>query len=112
MSNQITLTSDQKIAVGVSILDKGGEVIASLADMPGYTVKIESSNTDILGVTMREDGLNADLSTDGIGKANLTVSTTDENGNHLADSPDVTEITIGNAKPGKQNVTFGAPEPE
>lgn len=113
MGNAITLTSDQKIPVGVTILDKGGEAYASMDDMPaGYEVTFESSDPDVIGVHEREDGLNADLSTDNIGTSTLTVSVKGPDGTHLAGSPDTTEITVRNAEPGSANVTFGAPEQE
>jgi len=113
MSQPQTMTSDQKLPVGVTILDAGGEPFASLADMPeGYEVSFESSNPEVVGVTVRPDELNADLSSDGIGTATITVSVKDPEGNHLEGSPDETIVTVAHAAPGAANITFGAPEPE
>jgi len=112
MSQPQTMTSDQKLAVGVTILDKGGEAYASIDEASGFTVTFESSNTTVLGVVVRPDGLNADLSSDDIGTSTLTITATRPDGTHLIGSPDMTEITVKNAAPGAINVTFGAPEPE
>lgn len=110
MGNPITMTSDQKIPVGVTILDKGGEIFATVP--PGHTVTFESSDPSVVGVTVRPDGLNADLSSDNIGVSTVTVSALKPDGTHLGGSPDVTEITVAHAEPGSANITFGAPEPE
>jgi hypothetical protein len=113
MSQPITMTSDQKLAVGVTILDKGGEAFPTFEDLPaGYQVTFESSDPSKVGVTVRPDGLNADLSSDDVGKSTITVSVIKPDGTHLTGSPDATEITVKNAEPGNANITFGAPEPE
>lgn len=113
MANPQTMMSDQKIPVGVTLLDKGGEAYATLADLPaGSSVTIESSNPTVVGVTMRPDGLNADLSSDDIGTATITITALKPDGSHWGGSPDVTTVNVVHAEPGNVNVTFGAPEPE
>lgn len=113
MSNPITMTSDQRLPVGVTILDAGGEAFEHFDDLPeGYVVEFKSSNPDVVGVTVRPDGLNADLSSDDVGTSTLTVTVKDPNGNNLPGTPDETVITVAHAAPGSANVTFGAPEPE
>lgn len=110
MASPVTLVSDQKLAIGVTILDKGGEPFASVpAD---HTVTFASSDPSIVGVAVRPDGLNADLSSDGIGVATITVSAQKSDGTHLAGSPDTLEVTVIHAEPGAMNLTVGAPEPE
>jgi len=110
MANPITMTSDQKLAVGVTILDKGGEAFATVP--PNHAVSFTSSDPSVVGVTVRPDGLNADLSSDNIGTSEVIVSVTKPDGTHLIGSPDATMITVANAEPGSANITFGAPEPE
>jgi hypothetical protein len=110
MASPITLVSDQKVAIGVTILDKGGEPFAS--PPPGTTVTFESSNPSIVGVVVRPDGLNADLSSDDIGVSTITVSAIKGNGTHLEGSPDTLEVTVVNAEVGTMTLTVGAPEPE
>lgn len=110
MAQPITMTSDQKLAVGVTILDKGGEIFETAP--PGYTISFESSDPSIVGVTVRPDGINADLSSDNIGTSTITVTVLKPDGAHLGGSPDSTEITVAHAEAGQANVTFGAPEPE
>jgi hypothetical protein len=110
MASPVQLVSDQKLPIGVTILDKGGEPFAS--PPPGTTVTFESSDPTIVGVTVRPDGLNADLSSDNIGVATITVSAVKGNGTHLQGSPDTLEVTVINAEPGSMNLTVGAPEPE
>lgn len=112
MSAKQTMTSDQKLPVGVTILDKGGERYNHVNELPpGSVVSIVSSNPSVVGVTMREDGLNADLSSDDIGTAEITIDVVID-GEHLAGVPDVTEVEVIHAAPGSANVTFGAPGPE
>jgi hypothetical protein len=110
MAAPMTMTSSQKIPVGVTILDEGGEAFATVPE--GYTVSFESSNPSVVGVSVRPDGLNADLSSDDIGTSTVTVTVIKPDGSHLNGSPDVTDITVVNAAPNSANVTFGAPEEE
>lgn len=113
MAQPQTMTSDQKLPVGVTILDAGGEPFATLEELPaGSVVTFESSNPSVVGVSVRADGLNADLSSDDIGTATITITALKPDGSHLQGSPDVTEVTVSHAVPGAINVTFGAPEPE
>jgi hypothetical protein len=107
------MTSDQKLPVGVTILDKGGEIVPTLADLPaGYQVLFESSDPSIVDVNIRPDGLNADLLSDDVGTATITVNVLKPDGTNLAGTPDITDVTVKNAEANSANVTFGAPEPE
>lgn len=111
MASPITLLSDQKVAIGIAVADKGGELFTEKP--AGITVTFESSDPSIVGVVVRPDGLNADLSSDNIGTAVVTVSATrDADGSHLAGSPDTLEVTVVHAEPDSINLTVGAPEPE
>lgn len=110
MASPVTLMSDQKLAIGVTILDKGGEPFASVP--AGYAVSFVSSDASTVGVIVRPDGLNADLSSDNIGVATITVSAQKPDGTHLAGSPDTLEVTVINAEANSMNLTVGAPEQE
>lgn len=113
MSQPQTMNSAEKQTVSVTLLDEGGERYASLADLPaGSTVTFESSNPAVVGVTVREDGLSAVLSSDDIGSSTITVTALKPDGSHWTNSPDVTEVNVVHAAPGAINVTFSAPEPE
>lgn len=113
MSLPQTMTSAQRLPVGVTLLDTGGEAYASLAALPaGSTVTFESSDPTVVGVTMHPDGLNADLSSDNIGTAQITITALKPDGTHWQGSPDVTDVTVVHAEPGAINVTFGAPVAE
>lgn len=110
MASPVTLMSNQKVAIGIGIVDLGGELFAEKP--PGYDVRFESSNPSVVGVAVRPDGLNADLSSDDIGVAVITVSAQRPDGTHLRGSPDTIEVTVINAEPDAMNLTVGAPEPE
>jgi hypothetical protein len=112
MASPQTLTTDQKIPVGVTIFDKGKPPVPFQTVPDGWDVTFVSSDPAVVRVEERPDGLNADLFSDSVGMATITVSVVKPDGTHLAGSPDVTEVTVKNAEPGNANVTFGAPEPE
>lgn len=110
MSAPQSMKSNESTPVSVTILDEGGEAFTSVP--PGYTITITSDAPNVVGVKMDPSGISAMLTSDDIGQANITISTTKPDGSHLLDSPDVTTITVENSQPNRQNVTFSAPVPE
>jgi len=110
------MTSAQKMTIGGTILDKGGEEFATLADWqaedPGAQVTFESSEPTVVGIVVREDGLNADLSSDDVGESTITTTATRGDGTHLSGSPDTMVVTVKNAQAESLNMTVGAPEDE
>lgn len=115
MSASQLMTLDQTLPVGVTILGAGTPPVpyASAAELPeGWSVSFESSDATVVGVTVRADGLNADLTSDGIGTATVTVKVTKPDGTFLAGTPDETIVEVRNALPGQANVSFGAPVAE
>lgn len=106
---QATMTTDQEIAIGVTVFDKSKPTpkpFLSVSDYPeGVTTTFVSSDPAIVEVQVRPDGLNADcLSTD-VGVAVVTVTTTGL-------PPDTVTFTVTRAAPGSQNLTVGAPTEE
>lgn len=113
MSNPIQLLTNEKAHVSVTILDKGGNQFQDLADAPaGTTVVFESSDPSVLSIEVRPDGLVADVKTNAVGTATVTVTTTKADGSQMNDSPDVTEVTVAHAEPDRQNVSWSAAELE
>jgi hypothetical protein len=114
MSASQKMTTAQTLPVGVTLLGQGTPPIpyTSLDELPGWAVTFESSDPSVVGVVVREDGLNADLTSDNVGTATITITVTKPDGTALAGTPDVTEVTVVNALPGNANVTFGAPVDE
>ena len=110
MANPVQLVSDQKLAIGWTILDAGGEPYTEVP--PGYLIGFSSTDPAIVGVVVRPDGLNADLTTDGIGLARIDASVQKPDGTHLPGSPDSLEVTVVLGEPGSAVFTVGAPEPE
>ena len=111
MSGSVALTNKQKVSGGVTILDEDGQPFDALPE--GVTLSFVSSNPDVVGVAVRPDGMNVDLSTGRNGNATLTVHVegmTKPDGSPIPD--DVTNITVVNSKPGALNFTLGAPEDE
>lgn len=109
-ASPVTLTSAQKLAIGFTILDKGGEAFTFVP--PGHVVTFESSDPSVVGVATRPDGLNADLSSDNVGVAIITASAIKPDGTHMPGSPETLEVTVVHADPDGATFTVGAPEPE
>lgn len=111
MSGSIQLTNKQKVSGGVSILDEDGQPFTSLPE--GVSLAFTSSDPEVLGVSVRADGMNVDLSTGKNGSAVLTVHVdgmTMPDGSPIPD--DVTNVSVVNSKPNALNFTLGAPEDE
>lgn len=112
MGNPQTLTTGQKATVGITIMDKGVPPVPVKVLPPGYDVTFESSDPSIVRIEERPDGLNADVYSDGVGTATVTIKGIRPDGTELNGSPDVTEVTVENAEPDSLNATWSAPEPE
>lgn len=117
MSGSATLTNKQKVSGGVTILDEDKQPFASLADvvaaLPDFKLTFTSSDPSVIGVAVRDDGLNVDLSTGKNGNATLTVHVDGfkmPNGDPVPD--DVTSVAVVNSKPNALNFLLGAPEEE
>jgi hypothetical protein len=113
MAEPITMTSAQRVPVGLTILDAGGEKFQTKADLPeGTVITFESSNPNVVGIEELPSGLNAWLTSDDVGTSSITVRALKPDGTDMPGSPDVTEVTVQHADPDSLNVTFGAPEDE
>lgn len=107
MPTSITMTDRQMVPVGATILDQDGQPYAQLP--AGVTVKFETSDDTILDVEVQPDGMNANIRSDRVGTATITVSV------EGVDPPipaDTVEITVINSQPGSLNLTVGAPADE
>lgn len=109
-----TMLSNEKIRGSVTPKDQGGEEYDALP--PGWNVSVTAVDvvgTGVVGVTQDpDDPRKFTLSSDNVGESDVTVATTDQNGNNLSDSPETVRITVAHAAPGGQNATLSASEPE
>lgn len=106
MSHQTVIMTDrQKVAIGVSILDQDGQPFSVLP--AGIAITFTSDNPAVAAVTVRPDGLNADIVSGLVGQATITVEASGD----LVLS-DTVAIEVQNSAPGSLNLTVGAPEDE
>jgi hypothetical protein len=107
----VSMTNTQSLAIGVTILDRRGNTLTKLP--AGASIDFVSSDPKIVSVAKRADGMNADLGSENVGTATITVT---PSGLTKADgSPfesDTVEITVTDAAPNSLNTTVGEPTDE
>jgi len=109
MAQQVQMTNRQKVAIGATILDQDGQPYAALPE--GATLSFTSSDPSVAAVTVREDGINADVTSGTNGTATITVDYVP-----AGEDPDLpsetVEVTVVNSNPATMNLTVGAPTDE
>ena len=101
------MTDKQTLPVGVTVLDQDNQPFTELPE--GASVTFSSSNEQVCGVTMHEDGMNADITSGKVGTATITVHA---EGFDTTLPDDVISITVKNSAANALNTTVGAPVDE
>ena len=107
MSVQATMTDRQSLPVGVTLLDRDGQPLTELPE--GAAIEFVSSNPDVVGVELHEDGMNATLTSGKVGTATVTVRAT---GLATPIPEDTISVSVTNSAPGSLNLTVGVPVAE
>ena len=109
MPFNVKMTDKQKVAIGVTILDNDTppQPYTELPD--GVAVTFVSDHPEIADVTVRPDGMNADIGSGKVGTAVITVSVT---GITPPIPTDTVTIQVVNSAPGSLNLTVGEPTDE
>lgn len=104
-----TITTTEKIDVGVTILDRDLQPFATVPE--GAVVEFVSSDPSVISVEIHPDGLNATLRSGVVGTATVTVDAVFPD--NTPDLPsDTVEVTVRNAVAGSINLTLGQPSEE
>jgi hypothetical protein len=107
MGSKLTMTNKQTTTIGPAPLDEDGQVVTTLPS--GATMTYESSNPDVAGVVLLEDGFHADVTS---GQNGTAIITGTGHGFDPELPPDTMEVTVTNSKVKSLNLTAGEPRDE
>ena len=107
MPASITMTNQQHVGAGISLLDADGQPFASKPD--NVSISFESSDPAVALFTPDESGMNGDITSGLVGSSIITVRVGLPDGSELSDT---LAVAIVNSEPGSLNFTVGTPADE